>query len=223
MGDGPMLKAILWKEVRELMPLIVAAVLFDGFFVGGAFFSHRQFDAVYVESIWPTMFITSLLYSLVAGLFQNLREEQQGTFLFLMHRPVSRGALIATRLAYGAGICAVVCVLPVLWIALWADAHNDGRTHWVSHWALSYCGQFLLIYFGAFLSALRPARALGSRYLPLLASILLFLVFFALGMGEREAYLARTISRCLAWILGPLVQVALIVAIFYIARTRDYS
>ena len=218
-----MLKALLWKELRELMPLIVAAILLDSVIIGSAFFDQHRLDAVYVESIWPAMFITSLLYSLVAGLFQNLREEHQGTLLFLMHRPVGREALIATRLVYGAGICAVVCVLPVLWIALWADARNDDRPHWVSLWALSYCGQFLLIYFGAFLSSLRPAKALGSRYLPLVASILLFLVFFVLGMGPREEYLARTISLSLAWILGPLVQVALIVAIFHVARTRDYS
>jgi len=222
----PMLKSLLWKEFRELLPLIIAAILVDGLLIGNAVFSrHSMTAAVYIETVWPAMFITSLLYSLAAGLFQNLREEQQGTFLFLLHRPLARDLLIATRLIYGAAICALVCAAPLLLSALWADAHNDGRLHWITPWSVAYCGQFLLIYLGAFLSSLRPARALGSRYFPLLGSILLFIFLLMLGLsGEAPDYrYVSWVFALLAWTLGPFTQLALVLAILHVARTRDYQ
>jgi hypothetical protein len=69
-----------------------------------------------------------------------------------------------------------------------------------------------LVYLGAFLSGLRPARWYGTRLLPLAASGLLtaFLAIFAwwwpLGLA-----------------LALLTYAALVVTICYVARVRDYA
>jgi hypothetical protein len=79
-------------------------------------------------------------------------------------------------------------------------------------WRMTFL--MLLLYLGAFLSGLRPARWFGTRLLPLAGSIML-LHFSYTCLGSKW------------WYLGlPLVLAfcaMLICNIFFVARVRDYA
>ena len=73
------------------------------------------------------------------------------------------------------------------------------------------CFMLPLVYFGAFLSGLRPARWFGTRLLPLAAAG--FFVWFVMSIpwwGPR-------------WALAVCLYGLLTANIFYVARTRDYA
>jgi hypothetical protein len=74
----------------------------------------------------------------------------------------------------------------------------------------------LLLYFGAFLSGLRPAIWYGSRSYPLFSGIFLCI---ALQIILKELFPFRAILM----ILGPLAEICFVIAILHVARARDFS
>ena len=69
-----------------------------------------------------------------------------------------------------------------------------------------------LLYLGAFLSGLRPARWFGSRLFPLVAVATLLIL-----LSELRAWWG------LAFPLGILLYVLLIANVCFVARERDYA
>ncbi len=131
-------------------------------FVGGGFYSGFA---------W-----TTAMFAAAIGFWQTLSESlgHAGTWPFLLYRPVSRRGLVLTKLAVGAGSVMLLSAAVIVsyaaygtWIAQTAIPFEWSMTHRAWHlWLWPP-----LIYLGAFLSGLRPARWLGTRLWPAALSV----------------------------------------------------
>jgi len=220
-----MLKAMVFKELRETLWIAgVALILFlyvvtdlTGFHAVPFFvFASRQSQALpFVHDGFVTSFAwVAVPFALALGFVQTAVESARGTWLFLLHRPVPRGQVLAVKLLVGGGLYLVCAGLPILIYAWWAatpGAHN-GPFRWsmtLPAWqALLGIGG---LYLGAFLAGVRPARWFGSRLFPLAAAGLL----------------VPAIQFCpWWWILGLAATLALaawlILDVLFVAQTREY-
>ncbi len=218
-----MLKAMLWKEVRDLRGWFALAIVAQLFLAGVAmrleFGPLRSGGGVPFVDEFVTyyFFVVALAFAAVAGLWQTLLESLRGTYAFLLHRPAPRSQLFGAKLLVGGLATLVVAGLPVLLYCLWAatpGTHPSPFFWQMSWWAWNLVAAMPIAYLGAFMSGLRPARWFGSLLFPLLGS----LMFVAL---------AQVLLATLAWPLGvPLsltIEAALVAVILYVAATRDYS
>src|SRR5207302_1280151 len=142
-------------------------------------------------------------------------ESGRGTFLFLLHRPMTRRAIFLTKLATGAGVLLLGASLPIVLYAWWAavPGHHPSPFAWSMTgpaWRMAFL--MPLLYLGAFLSGLRPARWFGSRLFPLVAVATLLIL-----LSELRAWWG------LAFPLGILLYVLLIANVCFVARERDYA
>jgi ABC-type transport system involved in multi-copper enzyme maturation permease subunit len=111
--------------------------------------------------------------AIAIGFRQSAWEPSQGTALFLLHRPMSRRAILLTKLLTGLGVQLVCTLVPILiytsWLAM--PGTYPGPFHWSMAGPIFRLWLVMpLLYLGAFASGIRPARWLGSRLLPLLAA-----------------------------------------------------
>ena len=111
--------------------------------------------------------------AIALGLKQSAWEVGEGTYYFLLHRPATRRFIFGTKLAVGAGFVLIVGGLLVLLYAMWAATPGNVATpfYWSMtgpRWQLWLC--MPLLYLGAFLSGIRPARWFGTRLMPLVAA-----------------------------------------------------
>src|SRR5262249_28843399 len=146
---------------------------------------------------------------------QSVWESARGTYLFLLHRPRQRAAIFLLKLAIGVGVFVLCASLPILLHAAWAAMPGRHPSPFV--WSMTGSARQLvleipLLYLGAFLSGLRPARWFGTRLLPLLASAMIVVLMEMVPWW---------------WLLGfPLVVLLyglLAANICYVARVRDYA
>jgi hypothetical protein len=135
--------------------------------------------------------------------------------LFLLHRPASLWRVLAAKLAVGAGLYLICGLVAILSYAAWAampGKHASPFRWWMTAYAWEAWGVIAVVYLGAFLAGIRPARWFGTRLLPLaagglLAVLLVFLLFWPLvGIA---AFL--------------LVAACLVGLIHFTARSRDFS
>jgi hypothetical protein len=169
-------------------------------FVGGSFTTFHTF--------------LSVLLALALGFRQSAWESAQGTYLFLLHRPVWRNAVFLTKLATGLGAFLVCGSLPLLLYAWWSSVpgHHPSPFEWsmtLPAWRMEL--ETSLLYFGAFLSGLRPGRWFGTRLLPLVASVMFLVVIEATPFGWLGLLLT-----------GGFVGV-LTANVCFVARVRDYA
>jgi hypothetical protein len=164
-----------------------------------------------------TMFFTfvSVAFAVALGFRQSAWELARGTYLLLLHRPISRDRIFLTKLAVGLGVLLLGASLPIVLYAWWAAVPGNHPSPF--DWSMT--GQawrttFLipLLYLGAFLSGLRPARWFGTRLLPLVATAMLLLL-----LDELPSW--WSLSFPLAVVLYGLLAAN----IFFVARTRDYA
>jgi hypothetical protein len=157
----------------------------------------------------------SVVFAVALGLRQTALESSRGTFLFLLHRPLPRGGIMLTKVATGFAVFLACASVPILLYGWWASVPGNHASpfEWSMtapawHVALAYP----LLYVGAFLSGLRPARWFGTRLLPLAASaVLLYLLEFQPGRGVAALPVAA-------------VSYALLAAnVCHVARVRDYA
>jgi ABC-type transport system involved in multi-copper enzyme maturation permease subunit len=220
------MKALVFKELREVFGIAVAALvgylalvaslmgakLFDwipGMPQGtqGVPFTSNGF------MFWFT--IVSVLFAGALGFRQSAWESAQGTYLFLLHRPLSRNAIFLTKLSAGIGLFLICASVPIVVYAWWASVAGNfaGPFEWsmtAPAWQLAFL--MPLLYLGAFLSGLRPARWFGTRLLPLMGSV------------------PSLVLLCAApswWLLGfpvaLLLYFVLVSNVCFVARVRDYS
>jgi hypothetical protein len=105
--------------------------------------------------------------------------------------------------------------LPILIYALWAASPGTHASPFF--WSMTtgiwmFWSRLPLIYLGAFLSGLRPGRWMGSRGLPLAASLLAFLTVFAFGTWPWTTLF-----------VGLLMEAWFVLTIFFVAASRDFS
>jgi hypothetical protein len=210
----PMLKSILWKELRDLLPLAIIAFASEGLLFGiVAQHSASEGELRDPRIVMPFLYMLGFLFPIAVGLWQISRESLGSNFLFLLHRPLGQRAIFGVKLLFGAVTCLLAIDLPLLVFVLWASHHAHGRLDDQSMSIMfALCCDLFLLYLGAFLSALRPGLWYGSKFLPLLAAILLY------------ALLQDHISWWRwALIVGVPLEISYVAAIIYVAQTRDYS
>jgi hypothetical protein len=219
------MRAVAFKELREVAG--IAAVALAGYLAlvvsltGAKVFQWMPgmphgMDGVPFSGGQFTGFFTwvSLVFAVALGFRQSAWESARGTFLFLLHRPVSRRAIFLIKLAVGSGTLLLCASLPILLYAWWAalPGHHPSPFAWSMAnpaWLLTFL--MPLIYLGAFLSGLRPARWFGTRLLPLAGS-----------MG-----FVVLLDNLPWWSIGfPLAVVLyglLVANIGYVVRARDFA
>jgi hypothetical protein len=149
------------------------------------------------------------------GLWQTMLESTRDTFQFLLHRPMSRDAIFATKLLVGGLATLAVAIIPVACYSLWAatpGTHASPFRWSMTNWAWLACAQIPLVYLGSFLSGLRPGRWFGSRFFPLAAGIGTMLL-----AAMFEAWPWLILAATLA------VEAMLVWVILGVGRTRDFS
>jgi ABC-type transport system involved in multi-copper enzyme maturation permease subunit len=226
-----MLKALVLKELRETAWIALLALLADLALVANCagynvlpFWPARNvsqeipfLDLNSLTSFLPSFCIISVALAITLGLRQTVSESRRGTWLFLLHRPVSMGRVLAAKLAVGGGLYLVCGLITILSYAAWAampGKHPSPFLWWMTVPSWEAWGLIGIIYLAAFLAGLRPARWFGTRLLPLAAggpilfAVLLAFVFSWTLLGIGVYFL---VAGCLVGL------------IHFTARTRDFS
>lgn len=218
-----MLKALTRKELRELLPLVAIALLLQMYLVCVAAgiplgFLQRSNNTIpfLMDSFSYYLLVVAGLTAAAIGFWQTWWESSRGTFLFLLHRPAERRAIIGAKLCVGLILYFAIALVPLLAYSLWAATPGTHASpfFWsmtTSEWLI--CLQLPLVYFAAFLSGLRPGRFFGSRLLPLAASGLVIVAVSATTLKHPVLGLALVVATDLCFLL----------AIFDVAHERDYS
>jgi hypothetical protein len=218
-----MLKSLAIKELRESVGIIAIAVLATAYTLA-MMTGIRVFPVLnglanvgipFVSDGFSTLYVLVIgALSIALGLKQAAGEGRRDTYYFLLHRPASRRSIFATKLAVGAAVVLIVGGLLVLLYAIWAASLGNvpapfywSMTAWA--WQLWLC--MPLLYLGAFLSGIRPARWFGTRLMPLVA-------------GGFATFLIPA-SPWWWWLPAVALAIAVaifVVSIFYYAEQRDY-
>ncbi|MBI2298851.1 MAG: hypothetical protein HYU66_07870 [Armatimonadetes bacterium] len=174
-----MWKAMLRKELRELLPIIGLSAVALGW---AAVWQPIRHVCQLYEHLWTggDVFVLPLAYcgALLAaalGLRQTVGEDVHGTWLFVLHRPVPRMRIIAAKAAIGLMVLQAMTLAAMLaffsWLA-WPGA-NPAPFVW------SYTGPawllwlvLPLVYAGALLGGLWRPSFHGSRLLPIAGAAL---------------------------------------------------
>jgi hypothetical protein len=220
------MKALAWKELREVFG-ITAIALASYMALAVNAMGTRVFDWVpgmpagtrevpFTGSDFTTFFtFISVVFAAALGFRQSAWESSRGTFLFLLHRPLRRETIFFVKLATGVGVLLVCASLPIVVYGAWANVPGNHASpfEWSMTeptWRLTFL--LPLLYLGAFLSGLRPARWFGTRLLPLVASLLCLV-------------LLTTVSRW--WSVGfpvSLLLYALLASnVLFVGHVRDYA
>ena len=216
-----MWKALALKELREaalLAVLALVAYLYATLVLMGAPLlpgsSYGRAEIPFLGSTFYLVYaVVAALFAVALGMRQTLGEALGGTYQFLLTRPAGRTALYA-KLAVGTGLYFAISALPILLYAAWAATPGTHASPFA--WSMTLPAWMLwlgmsLLYAGAFLSGLRPARWFGTRLLPLAGSVLGTLMIAV----EHDVTLVR--------LLGAVVAALLLAAIGFTIRTRDFT
>ncbi|HLN32345.1 MAG TPA: hypothetical protein VK395_31740 [Gemmataceae bacterium] len=220
------MRALAFKELREILGITVVAL--------GAYLAlvislmgGKVFDWVpgmpggthevrFVGGEFTTFYTyVSLGFALALGFRQSAWELGKDTYLFLLHRPVSRNAIFLTKIAVGGGTLLVCSTLPIVLYGWWAatPGHHASPFAWsmtMSAWQIDLA--MPLLYLGSFLSGLRPARWFGTRLLPLVAAGAFVFIF-----ANSSFWWLLSTALCL------ILSVLLVANVCYVARVRDYA
>jgi hypothetical protein len=179
-----MTRALLYKEFRETLGIAaVGLVALLGVAASSIGFPLLPFGWLSRPSGWQIPFVSDSFVSLFAlvaaglavalGFRQSIGDFLGDAQLFLLHRPISRGRIYATKLLLGLAIYLLCGVAPILLYAGWAAtpgthaspfAWSMTTASWVAWLTLT------VVYLGAFLSGIRPAAWFGTRLAPLAAA-----------------------------------------------------
>jgi len=219
-----MLKALMLKELREtawiaLVGLVAHLAIVAncaGYNIFLPFLQTVRSDfPFYYDGFVDSFCKVSIALAVALGLRQTAFESRASTWLFLLHRPASVRRVLAAKLAVGGGLYLICGLIPILSYAAWAaipGKHPSPFFWWMTADAWKAFGLIGIVYLGAFLAGMRPARWFGTRLLPLaaggvLAGLLVFPMFWPLpGIA---AFLV-----VVAWLVS---------LIHFTARTRDFS
>jgi hypothetical protein len=224
-----MWKALVLKELRELAPIAGLALSAYGVILAHALRVDMIFWRVTEENDIPfvtdyfvmqTTFV-SLCLAIGLAMKQTLAESARGTWLWLLHRPITHRRILAAKLATGGTVYLVCAGLPIVFYAGWAACP---RTHASPfYWSMTESawqawGIIGLIYLGSFLSAFRPARWLGTRLLPLTGAVTLAMTSYDLFEWGGSWFAITAL-----WALLALLSAALVASIQHVGRVRDFS
>ena len=160
--------------------------------------------------------VPAFVLAIVLGLWQTVGESVQGTWVFLLHRPVSRAHVIFSKLATGLILIFVSVAVPVLCYCCWAA--TDGTRPAPFEWWMTeefWRGFALvtLIYLTTFLIGIDTSRIYGTRFWPAL-------LFFGVAVYafDRPGFVPA--SEGIALVASHLI-VGL--CLLHTALSRDYA
>lgn len=224
------LRPIALKELRETIGIAALGALFALYVVStemvGVFpWSDRQDNSIPFlsemgyspdDSTYASLIWVAVPMALALGLKQTAWETHNGTFLFLLHRPVPWRWVMATKVAVGILLYAAAMSVAVLVYALWAATPGTHASpfYWsmtISSWQGILTG--VLVYLGSFISGLVPGRWYGSKLLPLVAVIA---IAFALILFDG-AWSLITLAILL------LIATLLWCVILLVCNSREYA
>lgn len=219
-----MIRALAIKELREIFPIAVLGLVVQLVIVA-ALIGMKPF-AVWLpiqqlglpfqdRVVAPSFAAVWVIFTLLLGFRQSAWENAQGTYKFLLHRPIRRETIFLTKLATGIGLYLFCTVVPLLLYAYWSamPGHYPGPFEWsMTGFAWRLCGLMPLVYLGALVSGLRPARWYGTRLLPLVAAGLLT-AFLSVFPWWSIFGIPLTIA---AYLL-------LVLSVCYVACARDFE
>ncbi len=229
-----MWKALAIKELRELAPIALLALVAYGLLLDSQrepsvapwtkqFFG-RSYELPFLgQDFYFRFILVSAPFAMALGLRQTLWESSQRTYQFLLHRPLGRDAILRTKLGTGMALYLVCAAAPILFLGLWAatPGSHPAPFRWsMTLDAVQVAAGFVLLYLGAFRTGLTHGRWFGTRAFPLLAAVLLFVVFGMLQLGGTYWYMPSVLVRLL--VLAGLAAL-LVSNICFVARTRDFS
>ena len=225
-----MVPALVRKELRETRAFAALALVLYLVFVskltgqGGPLLASLLSFAVGMgrtpaevpfvqDQFQPVLLLIGGALAIALGLRQSAWEPSQGTALYLLHLPLARRTILATKLLTGIGLLLACTLLPILAYAAWAatPGTHPGPFEWTMTGPAFRIWLLLpLVYLGAFASGIRPARWFGSRLLPLFASLPPVLLLYAAPHW---------------WLIGlllGLVAAVLVSDTLWVAETRDF-
>lgn len=216
-----MLKALVWKEARELAPLVILAAISELlYFLPPELLVLNQAESGGIpfvsDGLTTWMLVIGGLAGVVFGCWQTIGESVRGTYPYLFHRPVSRETVLLIKLGVGVSLMLLISGVPILWYALWAATPGTHASPFF--WAMTATTwqvwiQLPVFYLAAFLSGLRPAAWLGSRALPLACALPLSLLLVFAGLLSPWLQLAGALA----------IEAWLVYVIFFVLSTRDFS
>jgi hypothetical protein len=182
-------KALIVKELRESAGIVALAVLVLGFIYLES--TGRQFSKHLSTGFWEwntgldygipfvsrgavgLVSFVAACFAVALGLKQTIRELSQGTYCFMLQRPMDRNPIFGVKLAVGVSLLLLATGAMLCSYALWAatPGNHDSPFYWsmtVPAWRIWF--SMSLVYLGAFLTGIRPGHWFGSRLAPLVTS-----------------------------------------------------
>ena len=228
-----MTTALLYKEFRETLPIAVVGLAclllvaleamgysplpnlwFGGRLIGAMpFVGYNDQFSSYFRMIAGGL-------ALALGFWHALGDFWGEAHLFLLHRPVQRRTIYATKLVVGLVGYLLCAAAPILLYGLWAATPGTHASPF--EWSMTLPAweswfAMLTIYLGAFLSGLRPGAWVGTRLAPLAAAAGALAALQALWMLSGGPLIVVYIVLLMA------ADIALIVAILDTADARDFG
>jgi ABC-type transport system involved in multi-copper enzyme maturation permease subunit len=223
------MKALAWKELRDVFVIVAVALAWYLALAINAMgtkafnwmpvMPHGTMGIPFLDGGFADVHtLISALFALALGFRQSAWESSRGTYLYLLHRPLRRETIFLIKLATGVTVFLLCASLPILLYAWWAmlPGHHPGPFEWSMTgptWRMLFL--LLLLYLGAFLSGLRPARWFGTRLLPLVGALLMLVIIYEKLPASGWWYLGFPLALLLCGLL--------IANICFMAQVRDYA
>ena len=161
--------------------------------------------------------VVTFLMAVGLAVWQTSSESRGGAWLFLLHRPVSRRAIVLSKLAVGLCVLLVCSALPIVLYGAWAARPGTHASpfEWsmtTETWRLWWL--MPPVYLGTLLTMLRPASWFGTRLLPCAAGFW--------WIANRHAY---NVAFWPTWFEGGAllaIDLIFIACLLLVAREREY-
>jgi hypothetical protein len=225
-GLTPGHAALVMKEVRVSLGVVVAAAIgfacmvgkvteLPGFGFMGQFFGIWHSQTPFIGGLPFVDF--SLAFAVGLAVMQSMSESRHEAWLFGLHRPISRQAIVIIKLTVGVVMLLVTTAMPIVAYAVWAARPGTHASpfEWSmteAAWRQWWCAP--PAYLGALLMMLRPARWLGTRVLPCVAG--LWWVNARHPWGLSLWPVGWEVTAVLA------IDVALVICLLLVIREREY-
>jgi hypothetical protein len=219
-----MTSALAWKELREsagigllgLLALFAVAVGNMGMSpLPGLIGPRMQGQIPFQNDSFLFQFgFVSCVLAIALGLKQSIGDMSGDAQLFVLHRPVRRTRVYATKLMVGLATYMLLTAAAVLAYAIWAAVPGthaspfDWKMTWVT-WTLWLA--MITVYLAAFLSGIRPAAWLGTRLCPLASTVFAAIAILFLLPGW------------FGWLGLMAFDALLFVLILDVVETRDFA
>jgi len=200
----------------------VAGGVFGYGIVTGPSYGYRYWTRPFIHVLEAnlSMFVmVSLGLAAGLGIRQAVAESSRGMWQFLLHRPVPRRRIVGGKLLVGTVLYLTVAAVPILIVSLWRSIPGTHPSpfewsmmsyHWLAWFVLTS------LYLGGFLTGLRPGRWVGTRLMPVAGTAIV--VGAAVGVG------VQLVGSCILTVITiGVLDFVLVIIVFYVAETRDFS